>query len=307
MAETMTSLSLRVARDRADRRMPVARGAARSAAQEAHSNQRGLASSCRKYRVRAGPARGQPDDLVKVTLSSPDIAHSFTVDAYRIAKRVGGGERSPSVQGRLARHVPRLLQSATGRAMPADARRAGRPQELASHVRANHERDHGERTELLVVQKPKNNALAAFSVVLSGSVVAYIVLLPRAGEGQPLFKGRVAVKQPLHEREGRSSARFCAPSRRIAEMNAEGFAVNCRANRSALARAVARAQARPGSTPATRRPRRGLQRHPSQILSAGEDTPRLGPAPRRNTTSRNPRVPAGSKRPLSRAMPIQIS
>jgi len=31
------------------------------------------------------------DDLVKIELSTEDIAHSMTIDAYRIAKRVGPG------------------------------------------------------------------------------------------------------------------------------------------------------------------------------------------------------------------------
>ena len=31
------------------------------------------------------------DDLVKLTVRSEDIAHSFTIDAYRIAKRVPAG------------------------------------------------------------------------------------------------------------------------------------------------------------------------------------------------------------------------
>jgi heme/copper-type cytochrome/quinol oxidase subunit 2 len=31
-------------------------------------------------------------DLVRVTLRAEDIAHSFTVDAYRISKRAGAGE-----------------------------------------------------------------------------------------------------------------------------------------------------------------------------------------------------------------------
>jgi heme/copper-type cytochrome/quinol oxidase subunit 2 len=33
------------------------------------------------------------DDLVRVELKTSDIAHSFTVDSYRIAKRVGPGHR----------------------------------------------------------------------------------------------------------------------------------------------------------------------------------------------------------------------
>jgi len=34
----------------------------------------------------------QKDDLVKVTFRARDIAHSFTVDAYRIAKRAAAGQ-----------------------------------------------------------------------------------------------------------------------------------------------------------------------------------------------------------------------
>ena len=34
----------------------------------------------------------QKDDLVKVSFTSRDIAHSFTIDQYRIAKRAGAGQ-----------------------------------------------------------------------------------------------------------------------------------------------------------------------------------------------------------------------
>jgi heme/copper-type cytochrome/quinol oxidase subunit 2 len=34
----------------------------------------------------------QKDDLVKVTFRAGDIAHSFTIDAYRIAKRAAAGQ-----------------------------------------------------------------------------------------------------------------------------------------------------------------------------------------------------------------------
>ena len=32
------------------------------------------------------------NDLVKITFSAEDIAHSFTIDAYRISKRAGAGQ-----------------------------------------------------------------------------------------------------------------------------------------------------------------------------------------------------------------------
>ena len=34
----------------------------------------------------------QKDEIVKVTFTAVDMPHSFTIDAYRIAKRVGGGQ-----------------------------------------------------------------------------------------------------------------------------------------------------------------------------------------------------------------------
>jgi len=91
MAETMTSLSLRVAAI-ALTGVGLSLVSPRSAAQEAHANQRGLTVVARKYAFEPARLEVNLNDLVKVTLSSPDIAHSFTVDAYRIAKRVGGGQ-----------------------------------------------------------------------------------------------------------------------------------------------------------------------------------------------------------------------
>ena len=91
MAETMTSLSLRVAAVAL-----IGTGlsvlAPRSTAQEAPSHQRRLTVVARKYAFEPARLEVNLNDLVKVALSSPDIAHSFTVDAYRIAKRVGGGQ-----------------------------------------------------------------------------------------------------------------------------------------------------------------------------------------------------------------------
>jgi heme/copper-type cytochrome/quinol oxidase subunit 2 len=34
----------------------------------------------------------QKDDLVKITFTAADIPHSFTIDAYRIAKRAAAGQ-----------------------------------------------------------------------------------------------------------------------------------------------------------------------------------------------------------------------
>ena len=90
MAETMTTLPLRFA---AVALIGTGLSAlARPSAQEAPSPQRALTVVARKYTFEPARLEVNRNDLVKVTLSSPDIAHSFTVDAYRIAKRVGGGQ-----------------------------------------------------------------------------------------------------------------------------------------------------------------------------------------------------------------------
>jgi heme/copper-type cytochrome/quinol oxidase subunit 2 len=62
-----------------------------SPAQDA-AGQRSFTVVARKYAFEPARLEANVDDLVRVTLSSPDIAHSFTIDAYRIAKRVGGGQ-----------------------------------------------------------------------------------------------------------------------------------------------------------------------------------------------------------------------
>jgi cytochrome c oxidase subunit II len=90
MAETMTPFLLRMA-------TVALTGAALHVwtpgplAQEAPSHQRSLTVVARKYAFEPARLEVNLNDLVKVTLTSADIAHSFTIDAYRIAKRVGGG------------------------------------------------------------------------------------------------------------------------------------------------------------------------------------------------------------------------
>src|SRR5687767_2046747 len=44
------------------------------------------------HRFAPGRIEVRKDDLVKVTFTASDIAHSFTVDSYRIAKRAGAGQ-----------------------------------------------------------------------------------------------------------------------------------------------------------------------------------------------------------------------
>jgi cytochrome c oxidase subunit 2 len=61
-------------------------------AQEQAPGRREFSVDARKYDYSPGRLEVAQDDLVKVTLRSADIPHSFTIDAYRIAKRVGAGQ-----------------------------------------------------------------------------------------------------------------------------------------------------------------------------------------------------------------------
>jgi heme/copper-type cytochrome/quinol oxidase subunit 2 len=63
----------------------------RASAQEVPGLKRQVVVTARKYAFAPVRIEVDQDDLVVVTLKSDDIAHSFTIDAYRIAKRVSGG------------------------------------------------------------------------------------------------------------------------------------------------------------------------------------------------------------------------
>src|SRR5829696_3793710 len=61
-------------------------------AQEQAPVQREVTVTAKKYAFSPGRIEVNQNDLVRVTLRSDDIPHSFTVDSYRIAKRVGAGQ-----------------------------------------------------------------------------------------------------------------------------------------------------------------------------------------------------------------------
>jgi heme/copper-type cytochrome/quinol oxidase subunit 2 len=68
----------------------VALGVAAALAQEGREAR--FSVSAHKYAFAPALLEVQQDDLVRVTLTSSDIPHSFTVDKYRIAKRVEPGK-----------------------------------------------------------------------------------------------------------------------------------------------------------------------------------------------------------------------
>src|SRR5918992_1578207 len=61
-------------------------------AASAHSSVREVHISADQFAYSPASIEVQKDDLVKVTFSSVDMAHSFTIDSYRIAKRAGAGQ-----------------------------------------------------------------------------------------------------------------------------------------------------------------------------------------------------------------------
>ena len=65
---------------------------AAGASQDQAPVRREFSVTARKYAFDPPRIEVNRDDLVKITLRSDDIAHSFTIDGYRIAKRVGPGQ-----------------------------------------------------------------------------------------------------------------------------------------------------------------------------------------------------------------------
>ena len=70
----------------------VLRSEAPAAAQDQGPTARPFVITARKYRFDPPRIEVNQDDLVRVQLSTDDIAHSMTIDDYRIAKRVSPGQ-----------------------------------------------------------------------------------------------------------------------------------------------------------------------------------------------------------------------
>jgi len=64
---------------------------ARLLAQDQAPNRREFTIVAKDYQFSPTRVEVAQDDLVKLTVRSEDIAHSFTIDEYRIAKRVPAG------------------------------------------------------------------------------------------------------------------------------------------------------------------------------------------------------------------------
>ncbi len=64
---------------------------ARLLAQDQAPNRREFTVVAKDFRYSPARVEVMQDDLVKLTVRSEDIAHSFTIDEYRIVKRVPAG------------------------------------------------------------------------------------------------------------------------------------------------------------------------------------------------------------------------
>ena len=60
-------------------------------AQEQAPNRREFTITAKDFKFDPTRIEVMQDDLVKITVRSADIAHSFTMDDYRISKRVAAG------------------------------------------------------------------------------------------------------------------------------------------------------------------------------------------------------------------------
>jgi heme/copper-type cytochrome/quinol oxidase subunit 2 len=61
------------------------------AAQDAAPSRKDIAISVRDFRFTPARVEVRVDDLVRVTVQSEDIAYGFTIDEYRVSKRVPAG------------------------------------------------------------------------------------------------------------------------------------------------------------------------------------------------------------------------
>ena len=69
----------------------ISLAAAVATAQDQGPTEKPFAVRVRRFAFEPPRIEVNQDDLVKIELSTEDIAHSLTIDEYRIAKRVGPG------------------------------------------------------------------------------------------------------------------------------------------------------------------------------------------------------------------------
>ena len=64
------------------------------AAQDQVPNRREFAITARDYRFSPDRLEVMQDDLIKLTVESADVAYSFTIDEYRLSRRIPAGGKT---------------------------------------------------------------------------------------------------------------------------------------------------------------------------------------------------------------------
>ena len=67
---------------------------ARLLAQDQAPNRREFSITAREYRFTPDRLEVTQDDLVKLTIESADVTYSFTIDAYRLSRRIPAGAKT---------------------------------------------------------------------------------------------------------------------------------------------------------------------------------------------------------------------
>ena len=65
-----------------------------SASQDQAPNRREFSITARDYRFTPDRLEVTQDDLVKLTIESSDVTYSFTIDAYRLSRRIPAGGKT---------------------------------------------------------------------------------------------------------------------------------------------------------------------------------------------------------------------
>ena len=68
--------------------------ASRLFAQDQAPNRREFSITAREYRFSPDRLEVMQDDLVKLTVESADVAYSFTIDEYRLSRRIPAGGKT---------------------------------------------------------------------------------------------------------------------------------------------------------------------------------------------------------------------
>ena len=72
----------------------IAGFSARLFAQDQAPNRREFSITAREYRFTPDRLEVTQDDLVKLTVESADVTYSFTIDAYRLSRRIPAGGKT---------------------------------------------------------------------------------------------------------------------------------------------------------------------------------------------------------------------